>query len=957
MTLNIPKRMKERLEQDSGINSFTLTSVNNLKPWLDANTTVFFPEYTDHSFVHLNEVLATAESIITDESWDTITPEDVSAMIVSVLLHDCAMHITEDGFYSLIKDIYPPIKSQYVSTEPKWSLMWSEYIAEAKRFNSDKLKSIFNDTKPINDIPEDKLYLSTKDKLLIGEFIRRHHARIAHEIVFNGVPGTERKTLKLAEAQKPHFLDLCGFIAKSHNMSLRQAVDKIQYRKKRVHLNTHVPFLMSVLRISDYIQVQATRAPSQLLNVKSLISPISKGEWKKHDAILEISHADEDPEALFIDAEPQNAIIFEDLRWLFGDIQRELDEVWAVLGEVYGRYDEMANLGINIRRLRSSLDDINEYTRNKKPDFIPKVLNFRTADSEMMELLIAPLYGDKPEIGIRELVQNSVDACLERDDIINKRSITFDKPNDYDVCVSVIEYEDYGEVVIEDYGVGMTLDIVENYFLNIGASFRNSDRWKKAHETEGNSDINRTGRFGIGLLAAYLLGDELEVETRHVDCLESQGLKFRCSRGSKSVTISHISCHIGTKISIKVSKSIVEYLVNDTQQWDWYCLESPKLERVVVTTNEVKKSLSQKVKVPQCISKSNSSDWHEISTPSFRSIIWSHEEFNTSSNTKEPILICNGIFVSKVKDSYYYHYRENDYLCLPWRREALLIPNTPTVAVFDNNGELPLNIQRTDLTSGKLDFLSPLAKDISLQVVRRFFNNLNNVNFKSFAKLTEKITAIKDLGWSRAGWGHKDNLSYLIFSMKGIMLLDKEHLIQAKPDSIQFIVCNNKLLNNQSKLNKFFTNFSYLRTDTSDRNERLMWVRNFFELRDGYKKENKYGKILYKLLKGSRVLIKKNHYKEICGPRALPATFRKELEIIWENKDWYLVENKIGDELPPFKELEELVAQLDKDEISGIIYHYFDWNIDTEIEEKDEYEFSIAEAWLELNDGKAYFKV
>ena len=951
--------MKEKLEQDSNVHSFTITSVNNLRPWLDANTTIFFPEYTDHSFTHLNEVLATAESIITDESWSTITSEDVSAMIVSVLLHDCAMHLTEDGFYSLIKDEYKPIDSRYVDAEPKWSVMWSDYIAEAKRFNSDKLKTIFNDSQPIEDIPESKIDLSTRHKLLIGEFVRRHHARIAHEIVFNGVPGVEGKTIKLAKEPRPRFLDLCGFIAKSHNMSLRQSVDALDPKKKREHLNCHVPFLMSVLRISDYIQVQATRAPYQLLNVTSLISPISRGEWKKHDAILEINHADEDPEALFIDAEPQDALIFEDLRWLFSDIQRELDGVWAVLGEVYGRFDKMANLGINIRRLRSSLDDINEYTRKKRPDFIPKVLKFRTADSEMMELLIAPLYGDKPEIGIRELIQNSVDACLERDDIINKHSITFVKPNDYDVCVSVIKYEDYGEVVIEDYGVGMTLDIVENYFLNIGASFRNSDRWKKAHETEGNSDINRTGRFGIGLLAAYLLGDELEVETRHIDCLENQGLKFRCSRGSKSVTISHISCHIGTKISIKVSKSIVDYLVNNTQKWDWYCLENPKLERVVVTTNEVKKSLSQKVKVPQCISKSNSSDWHEISTPSFRSIIWSHDEFNTSSNTKEPILICNGIFISKVKDSYYYHHRENDYLCLPWRRDALLIPNTPTLAVFDNNGELPLNIQRTDLTSGKLDFLRPLAQDISLQVVRRFFKNLSDVNFKSFARLTEKITALKDLGWSRSGWYYKDNLSYLIFSMKGIMLLDKGHLIQAKPDSIQFIVCNNKLLNNQSKLNKFFTNFSYLRTDTSNRNERLMWVRNFFELRDGHKKENEYGKILYKLLKGSRVLIKKNHYKEICGPGALPATFRKELKIIWENKDWYLVENKIGDKLPPFKEIEELVAQLDKDEISGVIYHYFNWNIDTEIEEKDKDkdEFSIAEAWLELNDGKAYFIV
>ena len=241
MALNIPKRMKERLEQDSGINSFTLTSVNNLKPWLDANTTVFFPEYTDHSFIHLNEVLATAESIITDESWDTFTPEDISAMIVSVLLHDCAMHITEDGFYSLITDTYPSINSQYFSADPKWSVMWSDYVAEAKRFNSDKLKSIFNDSKPVSDIPDNKIDLTTRDKLLIGEFIRRHHARIAHEIVFNGVPGTDGKTLKLAEEPRRHFLDLCGFIAKSHNMSLRQAVDALNTKKKREHLGCHDP--------------------------------------------------------------------------------------------------------------------------------------------------------------------------------------------------------------------------------------------------------------------------------------------------------------------------------------------------------------------------------------------------------------------------------------------------------------------------------------------------------------------------------------------------------------------------------------------------------------------------------------------------------------------------------------------------------------------------------------------
>ena len=830
--------MKEKLEQDSNVHSFTITSVNNLRPWLDANTTVFFPEYTDHSFVHLNEVLATAESIITDESWDTITSEDVSAMIVSVLLHDCAMHITEDGFYSLIKDMYPPIKSQYVSIEPKWSLMWSEYMAEAKRFNSDKLKSIFNDAKPVSDIPDNKIDLTTRDKLLIGEFIRRHHARIAHEIVFNGVPGTEGKTLKLAEAQKTHFLDLCGFIAKSHNMSLRQAVDKIQYRKKRVHLNTHVPFLMSVLRISDYIQVQATRAPSQLLNVKSLISPISKGEWKKHDAILEISHADEDPEALFIDAEPQDAILFEDLRWLFTDIQRELDEVWAVLGEVYGRYDKMANLGINIRRLRSSLDNIDEYTKNKKPEFIPKVLKFRTADSEMMELLIAPLYGDKPEIGIRELVQNSVDACLERDNIVSKNNINFKNPGDYDVCVSVIEHEDYGEVIVEDYGIGMTLDTIENYFLNIGASFRNSDRWKKAHETDGSSDIHRTGRFGIGLLAAYLLGDELEVETRHVNSPENKGLKFKCRRGSKSVTVSNISCHTGTKIVIKTNNYIIKYLNSTPQIWDWYCLATPKVKRAILKVEALESSfpkvLNQNITVPQCLSDLDNTSWNRTSTSVFSDLLWSHTKYklsedNRNSSKTSPTLICNGIIVSSMYGS-----SNTSIIKFHWSKSSIIEPLTPTILVYDQNGELPLNIQRNSLTNNSPIFTNNLSRDIVNKAVTDFFNLAKSKDFNSFRNMYDFIVRSKELNWRTNN--SQNYIECFILSKLGVMLLDKKLLQESRLESLQIIVGRSNCLPEEDLLTNEFTNVIFASASNKSLYDKSNWVRNYLELNDrGYR--------------------------------------------------------------------------------------------------------------------------
>ncbi|MNG02185.1 hypothetical protein D3C84_851970 [compost metagenome] len=195
--LNLPSRTKELLEKNSAYYAFALSSISSLQPWLADNKTVFFQDYTDHGFTHLNEVLLTADSIISDDSWPQLTPQDAAAMIVSIVLHDCAMHLSEDGFYTLIEGRYPDISSRYLKDEIAWSALWQDFMAEAKRFDAKKLFSLFGNTDPVKDIPDDKLYLTARDKLLVGEFIRRHHARLAHEIAFNGVPGCQAETLRL----------------------------------------------------------------------------------------------------------------------------------------------------------------------------------------------------------------------------------------------------------------------------------------------------------------------------------------------------------------------------------------------------------------------------------------------------------------------------------------------------------------------------------------------------------------------------------------------------------------------------------------------------------------------------------------------------------------------------------------------------------------------------------------
>ena len=103
--------------------------------------------------------------------------------------------------------------------------------------------------------------------------------------------------------------------------------------------------------------MQQERAPSQLLQVRRLRSPVSETEWQSHDAVLDIRHTHSDPEAIFVQAAPQEARTYLKLKRLLQGLQSELDSSWAVLGEVYGRYGALAGLGLAIRRVRSNLDE------------------------------------------------------------------------------------------------------------------------------------------------------------------------------------------------------------------------------------------------------------------------------------------------------------------------------------------------------------------------------------------------------------------------------------------------------------------------------------------------------------------------------------------------------------------------------------------------------------------------
>lgn len=526
--------------------------------WLPQSKLPFFPEYTDHGPVHISSVLNSVDQLLSNESRPLLNSADAGALTISVLLHDIGMHMTEDGFRRLVKGETTLVPIQELGDRP-WPNLWEEFRTEMVRLSSVENVRLFGSSEPIQPPALDHKDWTKSQYLLVGEFIRRHHPRLAHQIALHGFPGTqdERFVLDTLDASTRN---LVGLIARSHGMPLRPCIDYLQqdFFTRIDPLKVHAVFLMVLLRIADYLQVDANRSTMHL-RLQSLRSPISTREHRKHLAVTQVTRDQDDYEAVKAIVRPENVVnidIYLGLADLFRDIQAELDNSWAVLGEVYGRQTEqkLNLLGINVRRFRSTLNDA--AFLNKLP-FVPIHLRFQSADSRLFKLLIKPLYGTDPNIGLREIVQNSVDAVRELEKYCERHNVNrsmLDLPKQPADIIVQIDKDAHGNeyLVVKDVGIGMTLDVVRDYFLRVGASFRESSKWRREFTDEKrHSTVLRTGYFGIGALAAFLIGPKIRVSTRYVT--DNQGIEFTAGIESDPIQISRVKRPIGTTISIPLS--------------------------------------------------------------------------------------------------------------------------------------------------------------------------------------------------------------------------------------------------------------------------------------------------------------------------------------------------------------------------------------------------------------------
>jgi molecular chaperone HtpG len=683
----------------------------------------FFPDYTDHGYPHLSKVLEIAEKLIPERARDVCTPEDVAVLVFSILLHDLALHLSEAGFLSLLQP--PDGQSGDAKNKPDWTTMWEEFLSIAKHWDDRKLAELFGTDEsgaPLALVRNPlELYgnLTESDRKLIGEFIRQHHAQMAYEFAMAGFPGHGTQRIEFT-AFEPEFREIAGIVARSHGSGLRDGIRHLAEGQisKLEQDNIHPVFLMGILRIADYLELGPDRAPLIAFQYKEFKSPISKKEWQINQAFRKISWSNPDDESILVPAKPKDIYSFLDLKGWLQAIQSELDMTWAVMGEVYGSHSKFSRFGLTIRRVRSNItDDLAGFARLST--FVPRRVELGVAGADVLKLFIEPLYGERPEIGIRELIQNAVDAVRERWEFEKKHPNLGNLPaasheGDVEVWLGDPDGNVASTLTISDKGIGMTEEVIAEYFLKAGASFRRSIDWKKEFEASDKSafksHVLRSGRFGIGVLAAFLLGDKIEVATRHIS--STRGIRFSlhldlqpAAVGVEPIQLNYdASLPVGTTVKVivskvKLSKNMGEAdIFSDSYLWDWYCLEKPSVIRL---QGKERKRLKQSVTIPD-EGDSLPAGWHSLLSTQYRAV---HALVQGASQTHAPGLVCNGIVIrgAPVGVFSFRNIVADSSLESSFPRDRVFKLRSPMLSVFDPDGVLPLNLQRTGLTSWNPD--------------------------------------------------------------------------------------------------------------------------------------------------------------------------------------------------------------------------------------------------------------
>lgn len=523
------KNLAEKEEDSQRLFSLWNILKKDLAERLSSSRSVFV-HFSLHDATHSRKIITMIEMFLGEERISNLSPSDTFMLLCSAYAHDYGMALSADRVYQALGD------AKFLSFLEKQS---QDPIQEER----DSFKMLLNLVKG----KEDKEIKETKEIKgnLLQEIYRtillalQQYLRPLHSY---GVISLEKDLGELLHGRiDRRIINSIVQICRLHGSYADGIMEMEKYANGLESGIYHPRFIAAMLRLGDLLDLDNGRFPlwfSGAMDEDSDFLPeSSRLHYQKHESVTHFYVSPKKIQVVFHCSGPDEVKVARLADHWLSMLKDECSFLTMHWSEItpsnFGRppYLEMGDIYVK----DNSYPEFFLYTADDKK------LQMQMPQKKVLELLEGTnIYNDR-YIGIRELIQNAVDASLlqmwydlkhnKYAHLIGKQEIhcmtDFTAiPSEifqfYDIKIELIRDLDENEifVVVKDRGTGIGEEDLES-MANIGQGKEKNERLQKILCSMPEW-MKPAGIFGIGLQSVFQLTDQIYFYTRQPNCPEYQ---------------------------------------------------------------------------------------------------------------------------------------------------------------------------------------------------------------------------------------------------------------------------------------------------------------------------------------------------------------------------------------------------------------------------------------------------
>lgn len=517
MNIQDAKLMNELDKRQSPFYSKIEEVYREVEDVLNNRISFVFPYYTQHDTKHSLRIMGHMYEIIEDIT--KLNDLEITLLIYSALLHDIGMAASEDEIQKIKNG-----ELQYEGLS---------YELLLKQF-------------------------SNNHTLAIQEFVREVHAYRSSEYIKNNLG----HYFIIPNAQGISFANELAKICEAHTKDFLWVVEELDENTIKGSFTINPQFCAMLLRLGDILDFDSLRTPGRLFEAARPLG-YSLQEWKQHFIIQNTQKVVKNERGIKVVTfygtceEPKiHRKVLNYLDWVETEINNAL--------EISEEFKNEHRFNLHFK--------VNNFIESQNYKIVDLKFDFNYLN--VMKILMGEeLYGNK-KYGLREIVQNSIDACNHRRTIYKQ----FKEPweNDYEGKICIILKKSTDELIIKDNGIGMNYSIIKRYFLDLGSSYYKSKEFKVL-----DSEYKPIGNYGIGFLAAFMISSKVSVRTKHFN--SSSIIELEIEKDEQYVAMKEIEKpnFEGTEIILNLTE-VLEIWDSNIEELLGYLNESFLLDNIKV---------------------------------------------------------------------------------------------------------------------------------------------------------------------------------------------------------------------------------------------------------------------------------------------------------------------------------------------------------------------------------------